>query len=47
VYVAIVPEQLAALRQMVLIRPQPLELTVVLRVKHAAIVRIARTLSAS
>ncbi len=47
VYVAIVPEQLAALRQMVLIRPQPLELAVVLRVKHAAIVRIARTLSAS
>jgi 4-amino-4-deoxy-L-arabinose transferase-like glycosyltransferase len=47
VYVAIVPEQLAALRQMVLIRPQPFDLAVVVRVKHAAIVRIARTLSAS
>jgi 4-amino-4-deoxy-L-arabinose transferase-like glycosyltransferase len=47
VYVAIAPEQMAALQQTVSMQPQPLELAVVDQVKHAVIVEIAPKLSAS
>jgi hypothetical protein len=47
VYVAIVPEQLPALRQAVAAEAQAFDLTVIGQVKHAAIVEIARTFSAS
>jgi 4-amino-4-deoxy-L-arabinose transferase-like glycosyltransferase len=47
VYVAIAPEQLPALRQTLLSQGQLLELAVVGQVKHAVIVEISRTLSAS
>ena len=42
VYVAIVPEQLPALRELASAQSPPLELTVVAQVKHAAIVEAAR-----
>jgi 4-amino-4-deoxy-L-arabinose transferase-like glycosyltransferase len=47
VYVAIVPEQLAALRQAVAGQAQGFDLTVIGQVKHAVIVEVARTFSAS
>jgi 4-amino-4-deoxy-L-arabinose transferase-like glycosyltransferase len=47
VYVAIVPEQLPALRQAVAAQAQGFDLTVIGRVKHAAIVEVARTFSAT
>ena len=47
VYVAIVPEQLPAMRQAVAAEAQAFDLTVIGQVKHAAIVEIARTFSAS
>jgi 4-amino-4-deoxy-L-arabinose transferase-like glycosyltransferase len=47
VYVAIVPEQMPALRQMLSSEPQPFDLAVVGRVRHAVIVRIAPAVSAS
>jgi 4-amino-4-deoxy-L-arabinose transferase-like glycosyltransferase len=47
VYVAIVPEQLPALRQAVAAQSQPYDLTVIGQVKHAAIVEVARMFSVS
>jgi 4-amino-4-deoxy-L-arabinose transferase-like glycosyltransferase len=47
VYVAIVPEQLQALRQTVAAQPQPFELAVIGQVKHAAIVEVARMVNVS
>ncbi|HEX4598410.1 MAG TPA: glycosyltransferase family 39 protein [Burkholderiaceae bacterium] len=46
-YVAIVPEQLEALRQAASAQPQPLDLAVIGQVKHAAIVEVARKISVS
>ena len=47
VYVAIVPERLSALRQAVAAQQQAFDLTVIGQVKHATIVEVARTFSAS
>jgi 4-amino-4-deoxy-L-arabinose transferase-like glycosyltransferase len=47
VYVATVPEQLQALRQAVAGQAQAFDLTVIGQVKHAMIVEVARTFSAS
>jgi len=47
VYVAIVPEQLPALRQALAAQPQAFDLAVISQVKHAAIVEIARMINVS